>query len=122
MPANNSKIMSQSLLDKLKAKYRINYDAQTNVIIVGLTTCKRETIHFANMPFHINSKKPKRKVCFNTQVIGMWIDFQKDDTTKDITIFDVQNAVTELKVMYQKINSKNVLALIRKKFEGIRKI
>lgn len=123
MPANNSKIMSQMVLEKIKKKYIVEYDESQNLILVKLSSCKRVTAHQPDLPFHINSKKePKRKVCFNTVVIKMWIDLQKDDKTKDISIFDVQNAATELKVMYQRITQKNVLNLIRHKFEGIKKI
>lgn len=122
MPANNSKLMSDILLKKIKDKYVVEYDAEQDEIVVGLTTCKRKTIHSRKEPFHINSKKPKRKICFSMTVIDLFIDFQSEESTKDITIFDVQNAVIELKIMYQKITKISVLNLIRKKFEGIKKI
>lgn len=122
MPANNIKIMGDTLLEKIKAKYRVSYDEQTNSILVGLTTCKRITSHSADEGFHINSKKPKRKICFSKDVIALFIECQKEDKTKDITIFDIQNAAISLKVMYQKVTLKSVVDFIRKKFEGIKKI
>lgn len=121
MPANNSKIMGEVLLKQIKAKYLISYDAESNVINVSLSTCKRVTKHDVGA-FIINSKKPKRKFCFSESVVKMWVELQQDDKTKDITLFDVQNATTALRVMYQKVTKQNVVKLIKEKFDGITKI
>lgn len=121
MPANNSKIMSDILLKQIKSKYIISYDSAENVVKVALSTCKRVTKHQPGA-FIINSKKPKRKFCFSESVVLMWIEFQQDDKTKDISLFDVQNASTALRVMYQKVTKQNVIKLIKEKFDGITKI
>lgn len=123
MPANNSKVMSDTLLNELKAKYKVDYDKDSNALIVSISTCCRKTSHQANMPFHINSKsKPKRKICFGQTVIDLFVEFQSDEKTSNITIFDVQNAVNSLRVMYQKITKQNVINFIKSKFNGIKKI
>lgn len=113
--------MSNVLLKQIKSKYVISYDKENDLVLVGLSTCKRVTKHQPTS-FIINSKKPKRKFCFSEPVVKMWIEFQLDDKTKDISLFDVQNASTALKVMYQKITKENVIKLIKEKFDGITKI
>ena len=123
MPANNSKVMSDTLLNEIKAKYQVKYVKETNDLIVSLSTCCRKTSHKADRPFHINSKsKPKRKICFCQTVIDLFVDFQSNEKTSNITIFDVQNAVNSLRVMYQKITKQNVINFIKSKFNGIKKI
>lgn len=122
MPANNSKVMSQPLLQKLNMKYIIKYDKDNDAIVVSLSTCKRVTIHDANRPFHINAKKYKRKICFNMTVIDIWKELSEEKKYSIYTIFDVQNAATTLKVMYQPITKQKIIELLKHKFEGIKKV
>lgn len=123
MPANNSKIMSDSTLAMMKNKYKVEYDKEKNEMIVSLSTCARKTRHTAKQSFHINSKvNPKRKVCFSIPIINIFIECQNDPKTKDITIFDIQNAATSLKVMYQRVTKQSVVNFVNKKFDGIKKI
>lgn len=122
MPANNSKIISPQLLQKLNLKYNVSYDKDNDRIIVALSTCKRVTIHDANKPFHINAKKYNRKICFNMTVIDIWKQITQNKSTAYYSIFDVQNAATMLKVMYQPVTKDKILALLKQKFNGIKKI
>lgn len=122
MPANNSKIINSELLQKLNMKYRIMYDKEKDIILVTLSTCKRITVHDANKPFHINAKKYGRKICFNMTVIDIWKDIIQNKKTSHITLFDVQNAATMLKVMYQPITKDKIVNLLKNKFTGIKKI
>lgn len=122
MAGNNSKVMSSVLLKKFNNTYTVTYDSENNNIVVGLTTCKRITVHDASKPFHINAKKFHRKVCFDTFIIELWKELQLEDSTKDITIFDVKNSVTIMKVTYQKITKQKVIELVRKGFNQIKKL
>lgn len=122
MPANNSKIMSQQMLQKLNMKYVIKYDSEKDKIVVSLSTCKRVTIHDADKPFHINAKKYRRKVCFNMTVIEIWKELSQEKKYSYATIFDVQNAATTLKVMYQPITKQKIIELLKHKFDGIKKV
>lgn len=122
MPANNSKVMSQQMLHKLNSKYVIKFDKESDTIVVALSTCKRETVHDANKPFHINAKTFKRKVCFNMTVIDIWKELSQEKKTSMYTIFDVQNAATLLKVMYQPVTKQKILEQLKHKFEGIKRV
>ena len=122
MPANNSKVLDNDMLHKLNMKYVIKYDKDKDKIVVSLSTCKRVTIHDADKPFHINAKKYRRKVCFNMTTIELWKEITQEQRYAYITIFDVQNAITTLKVMYQAVTKQKVLELLKHKFDGIKKI
>lgn len=123
MPANNSRVLSDDMLEQLKNKYSIVYNVENNTLTVSLKTWNRSTVHDADAFFHINSKsKPKRKVVFGALAIDIFKELQQDDKTKHITLFDVQNAVNKLKVMYQKITKQKVVELCMKGFDGIKRI
>lgn len=121
MPANNSKVMSSKILRQLNEKYIVKYDDVEDKIVVTLSTCKRITVHDSNKPFHINAKKI-RKVCFNMTVIDIWKELTKEKKYALYTIFDVQNAATLLKVLYQPITKQKILEQLKHKFEGIKKV
>lgn len=122
MPANNTRILQPDILQKLKMKYVIKYDDVNDKIIVTLNTCKRITEHDGDKPFHINAKKYNRKVCFNMTTIEIWKELVQENATKDVSLFDVQNATTMLKVMYQPITKDRVVHLLKHKFTGIKEI
>lgn len=123
MPANNCKIMTDAMLKQFNDKYSIVYKAETDQFIVSLKSWNRSSIHDASEKFSINSKKnPKRKIVFASVAIDIFKELQSDDKTKHISIFDVQNAVNKLKVMYQKITKQKILELCMKGFSGIKKI
>lgn len=123
MPANNSKVMSDEILEALNNKYSIVYNAENNTLIVSLKTWKRSTVHNADDFFHINSKvNPKRRVIFSKTAIDIFKELQQNDKTKHITLFDVQNAANKLKVMYQKVTQQKVVELCMKGFDGIKRI
>ena len=122
MPANNSRVLSRQQLKQFNDKYKVTYDADTNSIIVNIASTARTTRHDADKPFHINAKCLKRKVCFDMTIIEIWKELTQDKKTANITIFDVKNAVTTLKVMYQPITKQKILELYKHNFEGIKKV
>lgn len=123
MPANNARAMSKDELHALNDKYKISYQSDKELILVELSTCARKTFHWAGKSFSLNSKQnPKRKIVFSETVVKMWQKFQLDDRHKMHTIFDVQNAVVMLKLMYQPVTEQKVIELLRKGFDGIKKL
>ena len=122
MTANNSKVLSEQMLRRLNATYRITYDKDRDVAIVGLTTCARKTEHDASQPFHINAKKFKRKVCFSPTMIEIWKELIAEKKTANVTLFDVHTAVTTLRVMYQPITKAKVVEMLKQNFNGIKRV
>lgn len=123
MPANNIKAFTDDELQQLNDKYKVTYSPHANTILVELSTCKRKTTHTAGQPFAIRSKQnPRRKIGFGISVVTMWQEFQDDERMKKYTIFDVQNAFTKLKLMYQPTTKQKVIELLTKGFFGIKRI
>ena len=122
MPDNNRKALDDMTLYKLKAMYTIEYDEPSNSIVVGLTTCKRKTSHPADKQFCINCKKLKKKIVFSLLAIEFFKEFSKDKKMNKYTLFDVNNAINKLKIMYQKPDRDNVSNLLRNDFRGIKKL
>ncbi len=120
MPRNNLRLMSDTLLAQLKEKFVITYDETDDSITVGLSNIKRKTKHPATEGFAINSKQPKRKVCFNIETIDIWKALLKLD--KNINIFDVQNAIVKLRVRYFDVTPDAVMNEIKHGFKGIRRV
>lgn len=118
---NNAKVLSNSLLKKLKDKYIITYFPDDDTIEVTCTDCARVTIHDTN-GFAINAKKFHRRISFNKKSIDLWKELLKDKTTEHITLFDVRNALVMLNAMYQAPTKERILELINNNFNVIRKL
>lgn len=122
MPDNNRKTIDGVTLSKLNAMYYFEYDAKNDVIITKLSTCKRTTVHDASQSFHINAKRIGRKVVFSTTAINIWKSFCVDGKLNRYSLFDIQNAVNKLKIMYQEPTRKSVLNLLLSDFHGITRL
>ena len=122
MPDNNRKILTKKILDELNQKYVITYNEATTEINVGFRTSKRVTIHSSNAPFFILNKTLKKKVVFSLDAINIWKDFQKDSKMSKYTLFDVNNAVNKLKIMYLPAESWRVKEVLENDFSGIKRI
>lgn len=118
---NNAKVLSSTTLKKFKSKYVVTFDKANDVIVVGIADSARTTSHNANESFHINSKKFHRKICFGLDSIRLWKELQEDDSTKDVTIFDVHNAIVMLKAMYQRPDKNKIVEIARNGFDGVKR-
>lgn len=110
MTRNNVKLLTKNELLRLNSQYIITYD--DNNIIVGNRHYNRTTLHDRNKSFFINSKV--RKITLTTSAIEIWIKLQEEKEFKDYTLFDVQNAVNMLYVMYQPCELKEVKKVLTK--------
>lgn len=122
MPDNNRKVLGYSMLTKLNAIYQFEYNKECDTIITKLSTCNRVTIHAADKPFLINSKRLKKKITFTLDEIDMWKYFLTDKKLAKYTLFDIHNTVNKLRVMYQQPTRKNVADMLLKDFSGIKKV
>lgn len=122
MPDNNRRVLSDSVLSRLKAIYSFEYNAEDNVIITRLSTCKKTTIHDASQQFHINCRRLKKKVVFSMDAINIWKDFSKDKKLSGYSLLDVNNTVNLLKTMYQIPTYDNVSNALKDNFRGIKKL
>lgn len=55
-------------------------------------------------------------------VIEIWKELSQEKKYSYATIFDIQNAATTLKVMYQPITKQKIIELLKHKFDGIKKV
>ena len=122
MPDNNRKVLSESMLCKLNNLYTFTYDAQTNTIITHVSTCKRQTAHNADEPFLIISKRLNKNIIFNLETINMWITLQDTKSLSKYSLFDVHNAISKLKMLYQPIDKKSVVKMLQNNFMGIKTV
>lgn len=119
---NNAKVLSSALLQKFKDKYIITYVPEDDTVQVTCTDCARLTVHKASDGFSINAKKFNRKISFDKRSIEIWKELLQDDKMKDITIFDVHNALVILKAMYQKPTKERIVEIARCGFNGVKKL
>lgn len=122
MPDNHRKALSDIAVQKLDNIYYFEYDKERNIITTRLTTCKKATEHDASKPFHINAKKLGRKVVFSMDAINIWKGFQNDKKLCKFTLFQVNNAVNKLKIMYQIPDRYNVSEMLKTQFSGIKHV
>lgn len=117
---NNYRVLSESMLSKLNEMYTFKYNCDDNTIIVSNKTNVRTTIHDADKPFVILSKKFHKKILFNEMDLKYYKDFQKDDTLLKFSLFDIHNTVNTLRIIYQSPNYSNVVKNLKSKFYGLK--
>ena len=100
---NNIKLLTQKELEQLNEKYF--FELEGDMILVCLHHYDRVTAHPVNKSFHINCKDV-RKVCFSLDAIDVWKQMIKK--TKKYSLFDVQQAVNKLHLMYLDTTYTNV--------------
>lgn len=110
MARNNVKILTKNELLRLNSQYIFTYD--DNNIIVSNRHYNRTTLHDRHKSFFINSKV--RKITLTTTGIEIWIELQDEEQFKEYSLFDVQNAINMLYVMYQPCELKEVKKLLLK--------
>jgi len=108
MSRNNIKILTDVQLAKLNSKYLFILDGDD--IVVSNRNYSRDTRHPKNKSFAINSKI--RKVTFSIDAINYWIECVTNDIV-DYSLFDIQQAVNKLYVLYQPINFKSVMKILK---------
>lgn len=118
MARNNVKVLTKNELLRLNSQYIITYDDDN--IIVGNRYYNRTTLHDRHSSFFINSKV--RKITLTTTAIEIWIELQGEEQYKDYTLFDVQNAINILYVMYQPCELKEVKKLLLKESTRINNV
>lgn len=122
MLANNCKLLDKELLKKFEDNYLIEYDEETNEILVKIRNTKKCTRHPADKVFWINaSKSLKRKIVFTTLTIDIWLSFRKDSRYSGYSLFEVNNAVNTLIKIYQQPNDRNVARMLKTNSCGIKK-
>lgn len=110
MARNNIKILTDEQLTILTNKYRFALDEQTSKILVRTAGYSKVTCHLSTEPFSINAKSLKRKVCFSLNAIEIWKNLKNR-----YSLFQIQDSVNRLTLMYQNINEETVLAQIKNK-------
>lgn len=118
---NNAKVLSSSMLRKFKEKYIVTYVPDDDTIRVTCTDCARLTVHNASDGFSINAKKFHRKISFGKKSIETWKELLQDEQTKDVTIFDVHNALVILKAMYQKPTKERIVEIAKHGYNGVKR-
>ena len=104
MPARNIKVMSQDELDYLNSIYTFDIEED----IIGVLCKGRLTFHNKNGPFTILTAV--RKITISIEAINYWIE-QKDKT--GYSLFDIQNTMNLLKVIYQEVNFDSVMNYLK---------
>lgn len=108
MPARNIKVLSQDELDYLNSIYSFEYE--DNMIAV---MCKgRVAIHSATEKFTILT--PINKITLSLDAINYW---KKQST---FSLFDIQNTMNLLKVIYQEVNYENIINYLKSDIKKIK--
>lgn len=119
MSKNNIKLLTHEQLRQFNSKYTI--ELVENEIHVRTINYAKVTKHPADQAFHINAKNI-RKIQFSIEAIEIWKKFCTSYKENIFTLFDVQQAVNSLIVMYQKPTFDNVKALLERDTTKIRRI
>lgn len=104
MPARNIKVISQDELDYLNTLYTFDIEED----LIGVLCKGRLTFHNIDRPFTIST--PIRKITITLDAINYWIR-QKDDS--GYSLFDIQNTMNLLKVIYQEVNFDSVINYLK---------
>ena len=110
MPRNHIKLLTVDQLETLNATYFFELDDDEKNIVVKLYSYDRQTLHPLDQGFSINSKI--RKISFSTEAIEIWSIMYKENPSMSTTLFDVQQAVNRLSILYQIPEVENVKSMI----------
>ena len=114
MPARNIKVLSQDELDYLNSIYQFEYDDDMVAVM-----CKgRISIHDANKKFTIST--PISKITLTLDAIEYWK--KQIHNYVSYSLFDIQNTMNLLKVIYQEVNYENVINYLRNDIKQIKTI
>jgi len=114
MPARNIKVLSQEELDYLNSIYTFEYE--DNMVAV---MCKnRIAIHNADQKFTIST--PISKITLTLDAIEYWKRQRHNHVS--YSLFDIQNTMNLLKVIYQEVNYENVMNYLRNDIKQIKNI
>ena len=108
MTQNNIKILTKKELSFLNEKYSFIID--DTKIIVKVNNYDRATTHNIADGFLLTTTI--RRIKISSEAINMWINL----TNKKIkcSLFDVQNAINTLTVLYQHCNEDNVIEQLKR--------
>ena len=107
MSKNNLSILSKDDLKYLNDTYEITIDDNQSMLFVKPKHYDRTVCHPTNRNFAINSKV--KKVTITVEAIEIW-----KKHFKEYSLFDVQNAINTLIIMYQHPEETNVLEQLKK--------
>lgn len=119
MARNNVKLLTDKQLTEINGRYIFKLSEDEKNVIVTFPYYNRQTSHSVDSPFSINVKTVRR-ITFTKEAISFWIELQKK--RKKYTLVEVQNAVNQLYVFYQKLNLKNVEQTLNKTIQKIKKV
>lgn len=119
MAKNNIKLLTHEQLRQFNTKYTILLE--DDKICVKTVNYAKITRHDSDKPFHINAKNI-RKIQFSVDAINIWKKFCLSYKDNVFTLFDVQQAVNKLIVMYQKPTFENVKQLLERDTTKIKRI
>lgn len=119
MSKNNIKLLTHEQLRQFNSKYTIWI--ADNEICVSTINYAKVTKHPIDAPFHINAKNI-RKIQFSIEAIDIWKKFCSSYKDNIFTLFDVQQAVNSLIIMYQKPTFENVKTLLERDTTKIKRV
>ncbi len=107
MEGNNIKLLTQKELSNLKDLYYFKLDEAGQNVLVGNNYFKRITPHPVDEGFGLNSKV--RVIKISKEAIQIWIDLNEE-----YNLFDIQQAINILKIMFQEIDAASIKELLDK--------
>lgn len=114
MGKNNLKVMTKEEIDQLNARYE--FEVEADKIFVKVKGYNRTTVHPRGVQFSLNSKV--RKLAIEPEAVDMWVSSFKDTRS----LFEVQNAINILVILYQKPTVEDVKMIFERGDTKIREI
>lgn len=106
MAGNNIKLLTKKELSNLKNLYYFKLDDSKQNILVGNNYMRRITPHPINKGFGLNSKV--RVIKISKEAISIWMGL------KEYNLFEIQQAINILKMLFQEIDTTSVKKLLDK--------
>lgn len=119
MPDNHRRLLDASLIARLGLMYDFNYIPEENIIRCYFPNSKKVIDRPADKSFQIFVQKFGKKIIFNLEAINFWKDFQSDSNYSKYSLFEVNNAVSFLKMTYQEISREKITNILK---NGIKKL
>lgn len=117
--AKNLRALTDEELDFIDSNYKFETLEGTNnkrYIIVSFNGYDRRVLHDFDKPFLINTSV--RKVNISTDAINYWYNEFKDK----YSLIEVQNAINVLIVLYQPVNSEEILKQLKRRTTKVKSV
>lgn len=111
----NVKILTNEEIKFLNDLY--DFEIKSDLILVKSKKIQRTVVHKKKEKFSLNTKLSK--ITISPLAIQTW---EYDFKNEGYNLFEVQNAINKLYTLYQEPSKKDILKLLKRRTEKIKKI